>query len=517
MQAFLKKYVPLPGRMVCMSALIMVATLAFTGCKKILDIHSTHVVNEANFWNSHEDTRAALIGVYALTRAALADNDAFWMYGELRNGDFTAIQRQDLKSIIKGDLRASYPLLGELSNWRRFYAIVNAANMFLEHVSEVKERDPTYSDQNMRVDIAQMRFLRAFAYFYMVRIWGDVPLITTSHDGEFENKPRDSQEKVLAFCEQELQAAGADLPHEYSNGDPQQQGDYYEEDRGRWGGALVRKNDAYTLMAHIEAWQGKYADVAVNTKKVLDNYGAEGHGYVTTDVLTNTNGFFSGRQYNHMIAFNFLWAHTDASFSGHLEELTLAAPLVDKQMPDIYVTKDSILSIFNLQNDERFSMDTLTGVPTSERYFTNFNSHIPIFSKIKVIQGGGTTDPSFRIYGSAIIFTRLEEVTLLRAEALALVGETGSAIDLLNQIRDLRKIPHYDQAAEGDLIDAIFRERRKEFMGEAWRWFDLVRYNRIKQNDPAFMELIRNGGIYWPIADEIIAKNNLITQNSYWK
>ncbi|TAM95409.1 MAG: RagB/SusD family nutrient uptake outer membrane protein [Chitinophagaceae bacterium] len=496
---------------------VLMCSLAFSGCKKILDIHSTHAVDEANFWNSHDDTRAALIGAYGLMRAALANDDAWWMYGDLREGDFTSLSRIDIQSIIDGKLNTPYPLLNDLSDWRRFYAVINACNMFLEHVGEVKARDSKYSEQNMQVDIAQIRTLRAFAYFLMVRIWGDVPLITESHDGEFKPKGRDSQQKVLAFCEQELLAAVKYLPYLYSSDDPLQQGQYYNEDAGTWNGALVRKLSAYSILAHVEAWQGKYADVAAYTKFILDNYSQGGHSFLAIDQLTNSNGFFSGRQYNHILAFDFLWNNTDASNSGHLEDLTLAQPLINKQSPDIYVSKDSILSIFNLPNDERFSLDTLTGQPTSENYFTNFNSSIPIFSKIKVIRDGNSTDPSLRIYGSAIIFTRLEEIVLLRAEALAIIGDRNGAITLLNQVRDERDVAHYNQADDGDLITAIFRERRKELMGEGWRWYDLIRYNKIKQNNPAFMQLIRSGGIYWPVSDDIIAQNKLITQNPYWR
>jgi hypothetical protein len=482
-----------------------------------LDVHSTHAVDENNFWNSHDDTRAALIGVYGLMRAALANDDAFWMYGDLRHGDFTATKRLDIQSIIEGKLNAPYPLLNDLSNWRRFYAVVNAANMFLEHVGDVKARDPKYSEQNMKVDVAQIRFLRAFAYFYMVRIWGDVPLITVSHDGEFKPKGRDSQKKVLAFVEQELRAAANDLPYLYSSDDPLQQGLYYNEDAGTWNGALARKLSAYAVLAHVAAWEGKYADVATYTKFILDNYTVGGHFYLTTDQLTESNGFFSGRQYNHILAFDFLWDDADASNSGHLEELTLAQPIVDKSVPDIYVSKDTILSVFNLPNDERFSLDTLTGQPTSERYFTNFSSNVPIFSKIKVVRDGNSSDPDLRIYGSAITFTRLEEIALLRAEALVVIGDNSNAASMLNQVRTERKLDNYDKARDGDLLAAIFRERRKELMGEGWRWYDLIRYNKIKQNDPAFMSLIKNGGIYWPVSDDIIAQNKLITQNPYWR
>lgn len=496
---------------------ILLGSLLMAGCEKLLDIDSNHAVSEKNFWNSHEDTRTALISVYGLMRAALADNNAFWMYGELRNGDFTALQRQDLKAIIRGDLRAQYPLLQSLSNWRRFYAVINAANMFLEHVAEVKERDPKYTDQNMRVDIAQMRFMRAYTYFCLVTVWGDVPLITASHDGVFTNKPREKQETVLAFIEKEMLQSAEDLPYRYSADDPQQLGNYYNESNARWMGTLARKLTAYAMLTHVAAWQGKYVDASVYGRFVLDNYGKAGSYYLSTEDLTRRGGYFHWKQHNHILGFNFDWGHVDASFSGHIEELTLARPVINKALPDLYIPKDTILSVFNKPLDERFSLDTLTGAPTSQRYFTSFSSQVPIFSKVKEIQDGGTTDPSFRIYSSTILVTRLENITLLQAEALAVIGQQQEAINLLNTIRDLRKLKKYEPALEGDLIDAIFLERRKELMGEGWRWFDLIRYQKIKQNDPAFLALIRNGGIYWPVANEVLTQNPLIKQNPYWQ
>ncbi len=170
-------------------SLIFFALLAGS-CKKALDINSTRVVNEENYWNTIEDARAGIMGVYGLTRAALADNNGHWIYGDVRKGNFDSPIRQDLKAIIRNDLTAQYPVVEALSNWRRFYAIVNAANIFLERIHEVRDNDPRYVQNNMDVDVAQVKFLRAFAYFYMVRIWGDVPFITSSRDGQFEDQPK---------------------------------------------------------------------------------------------------------------------------------------------------------------------------------------------------------------------------------------------------------------------------------------------------------------------------------------
>ncbi|RFS22061.1 RagB/SusD family nutrient uptake outer membrane protein [Chitinophaga silvatica] len=472
-------------------------------------------------WNSHEDTRSALIGVYGLMRAALANNNAYWMYGELRNGDFASVNRQDLEAIVKNNLHAPMDLLKDLSNWRRFYAVINAANLFLEHVGDVKARDPKYSEQNMNVDMAQVRFLRAFSYFWLVRLWGDVPLITASHDGEFANKPRETQQKVLAFIEQELQAAADRLPYKYSNDDPLQQGLYYNAGGDKWNYVLIKKLGVYAVMAHVAAWQAKYSMVEAYTRFVLDNAGKVPHNVLKTEDLTSSDGIFTGHSNRNdkpipIWNLNAEYTNGEASYSGHIEALTLAAPLVSKNLPEIYVPKDTVLGLFDQLTDERFALDSITGAPTTDRYFTNFNSHIPVFSKIKVLQDGGAVDPDFRIYGSAIIFTRVEELILLRAEALAVLGNQSGSIEQLNQIRDLRKLSRYNATLEGNLIDAIFKERRKELMGEGWRWFDLIRYHKLKYDDAAFLKLIREGGIYWPIADDVLSQNKLISQQPYW-
>ena len=496
------------------ACILMLTTLFTTGCKKILDIDSTRTVGEKNMWNKLEDTRAALVGTYALTRAALVDNNAHWIYGDVRSGEFASPTRQDLKAVINNDLSASYPVMDALSNWRRWYAVVNSANIFLERAGEVRVADPRYTENNMTVDMAQMRFLRAFAYFYMARIWGDVPLIITSHDGTFENKPKDSKDRVLAWAEQEMLKAAADLPYKYSANDIQQPGNYYNEDENRWNGVLVRKLTAYAVLAHVAAWQGNYPDVASYTKFVMDNYNKGANSYISTETLCAPNGFFYEKKYNHLFGFNFDYGHQDGTVTGHLEERTLAEPVVSKGLPDIYMTKDSILSIFNEDKDERFYLDTL-GRPGPERYFANFNGKYPIFSKVKVIMAA-TTDPSFRMFSSAVVFTRLEDITLLRAEALAVLGEREGAIVSLNTIRELRKLKAYDELVNGDLINAIFHERQRELMGEGHRWYDLIRYNRLRPNNQKFKELISRNGIYWPISPTILSQNPLLQQNPYW-
>jgi hypothetical protein len=486
-----------------------------SSCNKMLEVDSVRTVAEKNMWNSLEDSRGALMGVYGLTRVALIDNDAFWIYGDVRSGDFSSPVRQDLNAVINNSLNATFPTVEALTDWTRWYAAINAANLYLERIHEVQEKDLRYTESSMRLDVAQVRALRAFAYFYMVRIWGDVPLIIASHDGEFQKQPREDKDKILAWAEKELNEAAVDLPYTYSDGDPQQPGNYYNEDRARWEGALFRKTSAWGVLAHIAAWQGDYAGVSKYSKLLMDNYGKSNMGYVNVNDLTKPDGFFNAKRFNHLLGFNSDYGHQDGSSTGHIEELTLAEPVVNKKIPDIYMVKDSILNIFNETDDQRFGLDTI-GNPRNTAYFTNYNGRYPIFSKIKVIQGGNT-DPNFRYFTSACVFTRLEDIVLLRAEALAALGEIQGAKDALNTIRLQRGLKAYDETINGDLINAIFLERRRELMGEGQRWYDMVRYNKIKGTNSRFAKLIKDGGIYWPISTKILNQNNLLTQNPYWE
>ena len=293
--------------------------------------------------------------------------------------------------------------------------------------------------------------------------------------------------------------------------------EYYNMTEGRWNGVLFTKNSAFAILTHIAAWRGNYIDADVYSEFVMNNYTKSGIAYTTINDLVSPAGLFSDKNSRQMVAFNFVDAHGESTASGHIEQLTLAQPLVTKQFPEIYVPKDSISIIFNdpMNRDIRFGIDTVSGL-TRTNYFTNYSGATPIFSKIKVIRGG-TTNGKFGIFGSALIFSRLEDITLLRAEALTALGREGDAIALLNRVRNSRSLSSVNPDTPEEVIDAIFEERRRELMGEGHRWYDLVRYNKLKQNDPKFNQLISEGGIYWPVAQEALKNNAELIQNPYWE
>ncbi|WP_333621977.1 RagB/SusD family nutrient uptake outer membrane protein [Sphingobacterium multivorum] len=523
-------------RIVRKNRLVLYFTVLLSGtsfsCKKIDNISSERLATEDTNWKTYEDARANLFSVYALMRSATVSDNSHWVMGDLRQGDFTITNRSDLKAIVNGQLNASYPVINRITNWRRFYAVINAAALFIERSPEILELDVRYTKENNDVDIAQARILRAFAYFYMCRIWGDVPLLTSSHDGEFPTTARVAQDKVLGFATNELLAAAKVVPFRYGGTDPIFPGSYFGQGWASWNGMTFTRITAYDLLAHIAAWQGNYVEAAAYAQFVIDNMsqlngdGSFGVSYLDMNALTENDNYyspFSVKRATLLVGFAFESGNGMATSNGHIEELTLAAPFIPKSRPEMFVSKDSILNIFKDSTDLRFSIDKTTNQYRTN-YFYNFESERPIFNKIKVIAPESTSG-DLTMYCSSMVFSRMEEITLLRAEALAVLGDTAGAFSALNKACDKRGIA-FTTLNTPDILDAIFQERRRELMAEGWRWFDIIRYNRIKQSnakfitkdgkDLTFREFERAGGIYWPISQDVIDANSLITQNPYW-
>lgn len=497
--------------------------VSVTSCSDFFNEESHHVLPDSNHWATLEDARSGLIGVYGLMRAALADNNTQWACGDLRCGDFTSDNRKDLNAIIHNNLDLNIRMIDDIADWRRFYAVVNAASVFIENIGKVEKQDQAYSEENMKWDIAQVRTLRALAYFYMVRIWGDVPLITQSYDnGTFPDVSRTPAMEVLDYAKKELIAAAKDLPYILGSNNNQ----YYRQSPDYWKGVVFNKLSAYAILAHVCAWMGNYADAETYSGFVCDNYSQLSLNTLVTpisDVVSSTglfNGTYGGNA-RRLVSLNTAISNGEyeVTQNGHLEAWTLCTPYIPKAKADLYVSRDSLLSIYPDVNDLRCGVDT-----TSMKYYSNYvnmSTSIPIFIKENVVQDGKQENGNFAVYGSTILVSRLEDMLLLHAEALAVLNRVDEAISDLNELRSERGVSKvsYNRdfgSSQRRLIDFVFAERRRELIGEGHRWYDIVRRQRLLKDNPALSQLIEEGGIYWPISEKVILENPVIVQNAYW-
>lgn len=518
------------------SSAIFLIVLA-SSCNKQLEIESSAASSRKVMWQTYDDAKAGLVGMYGLTRAALAENNAHWLYGDLRMGDFTSTTNGNyLDAIIKNDLKKSFPEIIQLTNWRRFYAAIDACNTFIENSPKCRA-DLRYSELNNKVDVAQAHVLRSFIYFYMSRIWGDVPLITTaSRDGETNQVARTPQSQVMNFCINEVRTYMDSLPTEFGGNDRSKldyDGNYYGEPWSVWGNSFWGVYQCVGLLANMYSWIGDYSN-AYNyaTKFAVDAQGGLAKTWFVE--ASQVSGYLSGSRsifYSNGIPSNSTNCYQTIAFPyrmpnkesgptgvGHLESLTLAQPYLSRNVPNLYITRDSIDKMFYSINDLRnpYQADFKNYAPV---YFTNYYNAIPVFSKFRTMEYATN---QFTIFGSCIPITRFEDIYLIRAEASYALGNYSLAWAVLNEVRKRRGLNQWMVAGSTEedmhqLLDDIFQERRRELTGEGCRWYDLVRYNRITRKNSAFNTLIDNGGIYWPIAQEVIDKNPLIEQNPYWK
>lgn len=489
-----------------------------------------HVATQEQQWNSLTDTRSALMGIYGLMRAALSENNAYWAYGDLRLGDFTVYKRNDLKAIASNDLRAPFNNVRQLSDWGRFYKVINAACVFMENAGQVLEKDKAYSKTTYNYDMAQARGLRALAYYYMSLIWGDVPLITESYDnGTFPQFARTDQATVLRYVKSEMEIVAEELPFELGKTNDR----YYGRIPSEWAGVLMNRLSAYSVLAHLSAWQGNYVETYSYANYILNYASRASADYLSVSELTKSDGLFSTNfnvnkrgarllafVYRYVASSNDVDGTTEPTVSGHLEEWTLAEPLVRKPLPDIYVPLATMNKIFPEVTDSRFGYNDSLHVAYTN-YVSNFESEIPMFSKVKVVRDGADKTNDYGIFGSAIVLSRLEDILLLKAEALCALNRPQDAIVCLNLLRSNRNLAL--QSLQRDysddtnlLLKGIFDERRREFMGEGHYWFDRVRRARLLSDEPELVKLVNEGGIYWPVSEEVRKANPLIEQTAYW-
>ncbi|MGX5818875.1 RagB/SusD family nutrient uptake outer membrane protein [Chitinophaga lutea] len=493
-----------------MGCLLCLMATGWLSCKKMLDVDSTRAVTEENMWKTKNDAWAGSFACYGLLRAAMSNENAYWAYGEMRAGDFAVTKRGDLKALRANELTANYAAMDAWRDWRKFYAAIAQCNLALTKLEGIPALDARYSRAEMKLDMAQVRFVRALTYWYIVRVWGDVPLITEPTTGEFKPVARENREKVLQFALQEALAAAEDLPWQFDGTDPEAPGNYRGQGISHWRSILATRGACYTLAAHIAALLKDYQGSLKYINIVMDNKAQTGYAYCTNnEYLTlgsGGNATFRGRVNWNIFQLDFNFDHAEYSTTGTLEYWTLRYPDVPKTEAEIYVMKDSILTIYPDVSDVR-----------SVLFFTDVTAMQPMFYKIKMMDPA-VKNPNLRMFNSCIIIFRYEELTLLRAECNARLGKEADARTEVNTLKAYRfAAPLTDDYTGEALLDAILEERRRELIGEGWRWFDLVSFGKV----PAFTNIseadVNMGAEYWPLSKSALSLNSLLTQNTFWK
>jgi starch-binding outer membrane protein, SusD/RagB family len=186
--------------------------LSLVACKKsFLDTEDVSSVSEQNFYQNSKEVNKALVGCYDGLQRILPGGLAFPVASEIMSDNaFGATGNADgfgFQAVDEFDkLRSPSDQNLYESNWFAYYNAIYRVNLLLSHIDQAdwKEQD------SLRKSIeSEARFIRAYCYFDMVRLWGNVPLLTKPST---ENVPQANPDSVYSLIAQDLQFAASNLP-----------------------------------------------------------------------------------------------------------------------------------------------------------------------------------------------------------------------------------------------------------------------------------------------------------------
>lgn len=224
--------------------------LLTSGCQNgFLDENPLDSISEGIFWNSSEDCYQALMGVYSTYAERTAerinnlDKSMIWMssfagYSSWRTFDWT-------RGI---EIQATHGTITTM--WRKLYVQISRANYFLDNIG--KADMPAEEKAQMT---AEVRFLRAFSYFWLSQMYGNVamPTHTLTFD-EANNIGQTNEKEVREFILSELSAIAGDLALSHS-----------ATEKGR-----IEKGAALALKGRVLLAEKRWADAADTYREIMN-------------------------------------------------------------------------------------------------------------------------------------------------------------------------------------------------------------------------------------------------------
>jgi tetratricopeptide (TPR) repeat protein len=381
----------------------------------------------------------------------------FWMFGDLRGDD----SWDELNKLTPGGIDNFYVSNDDAiikSTWQNYYNVIFSANTVLQ---KIQDADPLIITDKDRY-IGEAKFMRALAYFDLVRIFGDVPLITAPVSiADSYKTPREKAAKVYSdVIIKDLQDAELKLPVSYSG-----------INTGR-----ATSGAAKSILGRVYMTLGDFVNAEAKLQEVT------GMGYA---LLSDYNDLFNYNKDEHHSEYIF-----DIEYErGIGEGNTFNADFMPNsaKMLDFYGVigpgrdfNSPTPQLYAAFSDSDKRKDITVGV--NGGFYDNDGNFIPFF----LVNAQGYTKkyiaPS--IPGDCPAnwkVIRYADVLLMYAEALNENNKTAEALDFLNQVRRRAGVGEYAGLTQQQARDSIALERRLELSFEGVRWFDLVRTGKAEE------------------------------------
>ncbi|MBR1872224.1 MAG: RagB/SusD family nutrient uptake outer membrane protein [Bacteroidales bacterium] len=508
---------------------ISLALLAALSCSKFTDLDPTRFYGQNVVWNGDEATLDQYVfGLYAAIR------DKAELYNSNMNS-FTDAYSDIVKASGWDQYGQGYNLAmlqetaftsanaGAFENWSDSYTRIKRDNQFLRDAVTFKDK---YDPKFLKVRVAEARFLKAFSYYYLIRVYGGVVIRGENVDGPEENDaPRVSEADSWSYVIGNLKTAAEDLPETWND--------------ANYGRAT--KAAAYGLLSRVALYKacalknsGAPADSVSAAYRMVIDYADEVIARESTGTVALASSyadvFKSQKNKENLLTVSFFGNDVAKGLSDRSD--VFFRPVGDSQFhggAPVYGTfgpTSELVDSYEMADGSAFDWavsgtDPYTG--REPRFYATIiyngmtwegreirtydlkgydnadpldpDSHYPYdhISEFKYMGNAGSTvtgyymrkwitegDKDWEVNGSSHfwIALRYAEVLLNKAEAQAQNGDIPNALVTLQRVRDRVSLPAMSASDIDGFMTLLEHERMVELAGEGFRFWDLRRWRR---------------------------------------
>lgn len=432
---------------------------AAAACSDYLDEESKGDVDETVL-TTQDGLDAALTGAYRGLNAPWSYGICNGTYQQLCSGGddiycpTTDANGTQLDRCAVTDANGSFG-----STWNGLYKVVMGANKVInnyENCSGTKEV--------INQIAGEAYFLRAYAYFILVRLWGEIPLVTDSgYTKEAASVSAASESDVYDVIEKDITMAVSLL------GDSRRNGEI-----GRPNKIVAKALQAEIYLTEA-GWplkkSGYYAKAASAAKEVLDGSAAAG-----LSLVDDCSKLFINREEDDNITTEDLFV-IPASTSDYV--VFYGAWSEPGEIGGWNIVFAEVGFMENFPEGPRKDATFYTVTSDGKSWETWQYKHPSILKLMKYPQGGRNNVSNCNSILPAHML-RLSQTALTYAEAKARSdGPDAAAYEWLNKIRTRAGLPTYSNLSTQDFIDNTVQERAWELAGECVRWYDLLRLELV--------------------------------------
>jgi len=441
-------------RSIIYTLIVFLITVLGISCKDFLEVGNPPdtLVRDAVYDNSITAS-AVLTGILS----DMQSRDGF-AQGTSSVSLHIGLQSDEIAAYSKGQMNTYYIRQQRYDFWSPCYKFIYRVNKAIEGLSGSRNIPQGIKDHLL----GEAYFLRAFHYFYLVNLYGDVPLVTTGDYARNSEVSRAPSSEIYQLIINDLNLAISLLSEDYLAADIHT----VTIDRVR-----PNKWAAIALLSRVYLYAQQWEDAEKQASLVI--------GHTSLYDLTPLDDVFL------MNSKEAIWQLQSIDDFGKINNVRDGEVFVLIKGPDIVrhpvFASDMLIRDLSIEpGDMRRSKWIGENVADNKTYH--------FFYKYKAYQLP-TERPEY------IMVIRLAEMYLIRSEARAHLNKSTEAREDLNALRTRAGLPDISEEGSITLNDAILRERRVELFSE-WghRWFDLKRTGKLNDVMPSVYKV---KGITW--------------------